>query len=801
MVQHHKYLVLKGTFLLCLLFSSTFSPAQTNPDWTTHGLEGEFHDLVAGANGYVLVGEDTSGTGAIWYSGDGELWGDPVTTTDQRLEHVAWSGTAYVAAGRNGILSSSDGEAWLGRPFGSEGIQSLIWDGSRFLALLMNDAVLSGSANGQNWSQILDPPGFNLLDMASNGNRIVCVTHGNLLVGTLDGQWQTLPITVEDQRDQFLTINWNGSRFLARGEDGLTATSEDGLNWSVFDNENGDTSRALIWDGQKYIEIDTTSLRVSLDGVEWTSSPLPLRDQESPHNLVRAGDRYFFLAGSERLLASEDLQDWHHVSPKLTTDYRGKWLDDRLFWMGTNMLNTTDARTWYPLDARVAMRDVTTNGTRFVAVGDSGTVYLSDNTIDWREYSTGSALNLTSVVFADNRFWALGGDAGYLFSSADGTAWRTENQRFSANSWLYHLDDTATVVDSKGTWRLNNGSWQLSAQPARMTATPLGNGLHYLALDDEDLVFSRDGRRWSSAHLPPEADSVTSLCRIDSAFLITTDADIRYSFDGLAWQTLTTDVPPFTPIWLGAIGDASIAVDATGRYAIHELTLTPPPELIEPTLVVPWIVNNEQWSSRVAFFNRGDTFREVLLRAVTSEGLVREATLDIPAKGVTARTADMLFPELSGYSLFVVSESSLITASFLTFNNEVQSGGESPSQTVGQPVDKTTDTLLFPYLPGDQVAAVVLVAPEARADRTPVLLQRYRLDGTLIDEASIELTGSQPTALLMSDTFPQAIDDDETEFAVRATARNGALLSGTTFVFNQNRQPSMAAALPLEVTP
>ena len=215
--------------------------------------------------------------------------------------------------------------------------------------------------------------------------------------------------------------------------------------------------------------------------------------------------------------------------------------------------------------------------------------------------------------------------------------------------------------------------------------------------------------------------------------------------------------------------------------------------------VIPWVVNNSSWSSRISIANTSNQQVSADLEALTTDGLSRKLTIEIPPEGVYAAQAGDLFPDISGYRLKINTPSKALYPSFLTFNIEETSGGNSPSQTTAAFSEDLNARLLFPYLPGDQLPAIVLCAPGRDSEggplsaTTPVTLNLYDNQLGVIATKTITLTGSQPTALLVKTlfedvTFPQ-------HGTIEALAGNGTHLAGTTFTFNQQREPSMASGV------
>lgn len=207
--------------------------------------------------------------------------------------------------------------------------------------------------------------------------------------------------------------------------------------------------------------------------------------------------------------------------------------------------------------------------------------------------------------------------------------------------------------------------------------------------------------------------------------------------------------------------------------------------------VIPWVVNNENWLSRLAWFNPSGAPETLRLTAVTREGVTRPHFLEIGAESLLAISAADLFPDLTGYSLYMESTASRIYPSFLTFNLGSASG-RSPAQTTASALTDLTPELIFGYLrtTAGGVSAIVLSAPEREDDQnTTVHLSLYDDQNRILGQTDLVLTGRRPLAAVLGDLFSGEIPENT---AIVARALDGTPLAGTTFVFNGNGEPSMS---------
>jgi hypothetical protein len=211
--------------------------------------------------------------------------------------------------------------------------------------------------------------------------------------------------------------------------------------------------------------------------------------------------------------------------------------------------------------------------------------------------------------------------------------------------------------------------------------------------------------------------------------------------------------------------------------------------------VIPWVVQNSQYSSRISLFNASNSDTAAQLIAIDRSGARQEKVVDLPSMGVYVASSEELFGSFTGYALLIQSPSSQVLPSFLTFNLQSASGA-SPAQTIGLTRDTLSSRLLFAYLPGDMVPAVVLLAPLAASDKqTTVQFRLHTSQGPSATQVEKTLLGNRPYAVLVSELFGLATLPLGT--AVQAQAADGTLLAGTTFVFNAFLEPSMSLPFPL----
>ena len=172
------------------------------------GMNGIALGTVSGSPVYVAVGSG----GRIFWSTDLVTWNAAASTTAEDLFGVAFLPSGFVAVGANGtLLTSPDGANWTAQVSGTgSALRSVAFGlslaaGSRYVAV--GDGTIVTSTDAATWTPVPSPP-------ASNLQSVVF-----------------------------------GSRFVAVGQGGAVAYSDDGINWSLLTAGSLDLNRVIFVPG------------------------------------------------------------------------------------------------------------------------------------------------------------------------------------------------------------------------------------------------------------------------------------------------------------------------------------------------------------------------------------------------------------------------------------------------------------------------------------------------------------------------------------------------------------------------
>ncbi len=198
------------------------------------------------------------------------------------------------------------------------------------------------------------------------------------------------PLDNWTQRTSGVTANLNdicvgGGRLVAVGDQGNTAYSDDGTNWTAHTSAN-------VWLGNVYLE------GIAYDGAQ-------------------------FIA-----VGMDNGGGWEMVTFSSP---------DGTYWTKRYDSNSGSG-------SNVRFNDVAIGGGVYIAVGDNGAIIRSTDGISWSPVSSGTTTNLSGVSYGEGTFVAVGAASGggpaIVFTSADGTSWTDHSSGVDLESWRGFYD-------------------------------------------------------------------------------------------------------------------------------------------------------------------------------------------------------------------------------------------------------------------------------------------------------------------------------------------------------------------------
>ena len=258
-----------------------------------------------------------------------------------------WS--AFVAIG-DSVISSIDGVAWdTLHGFNGLFVNDFVWTGSAFVAV----AVEPGGVNG-------------------------------LILRSTDGEnWTTVANGLVAQR----SIAWNGSLFVAVGNEATLRTSPDGINWTPVDSGGGQSLAGVVWADSQFVTVGSNStILTSPDGTTWTpqtapESSTPLTDvvwDGNTSTLLTTG----FISSDDVWVSTDNAVNWQAqtVRSGLSSSITIATIAGDRFWLLDPLAEastvwsapTDDLSAWSDTSPLGAVLDIAWNGSEHVFVGRAG---------------------------------------------------------------------------------------------------------------------------------------------------------------------------------------------------------------------------------------------------------------------------------------------------------------------------------------------------------------------------------------------------------------------------------------------
>lgn len=313
------------------------------------GVQGE--DTIAAGNGFFVAG--TGGiTTSLRRSSDGSNWTTSAAVPSDTYALFFGAGKFFaMASGTTASYqySSDNGATWTGGTMPSAGRwRSVAWNGTTLCALNMSRYIgsiapvitnnVAYSSDGVSWTNVTLP-------VSGYWTQIIWTGSVFMIVGAYES---SLSSSVQQQipNNVYLTspdgINWTSRTFPVYGAWTRMAVSNTGRVVVIA---------ALAYTSNSY-QGSTNTVLYSDDTINWGTAYVRL-GASSPSNIMWTG-REFFIANNTGTLLGRSTNGIH-------------W--------------NTDTEAGIPSPAPI--RDIEFDGSKYIAVGDAGTVFTSSDLVSW----------------------------------------------------------------------------------------------------------------------------------------------------------------------------------------------------------------------------------------------------------------------------------------------------------------------------------------------------------------------------------------------------------------------------------
>ena len=408
------------------------------------------------------------------YSAAVNKFTNAVSGTTANLRSItSSSGNNFVVVGTGGTIlyTSNGGASWGATASGTtENLNRVEYFSASFnyyIAVGDNGKILK-SSNGTSWSTLNSGTTKKLIGVGTLGTTqlVVMAEDGTVIYSNDHGaNW----ITINTVKAPYKLTFANSS--LARGENGVEMQGNNGTNWS-YRLPTFESVVALAQGNGRTIALGN-NYAVSTDLDNWKGYPM-----KYSHYGLAFGKGIFLSVGS-----GDGVTGYGNIA---TSVDGSRWI------ARTSPINTLFYGAAY-------------GGGKFVAVGSSGKIISSPDTVTWTDRSISGSQTLNAVVYGGGRFVAVG-DSSAIRYSRDGETWSSPSVSGNWKGVAYGNGLFVIVNDGGGirtspdciTWTTRTSGTTTGLQTVSYTGT------HFIAVGNLEsggkgavLVHSTNGLTWT----------------------------------------------------------------------------------------------------------------------------------------------------------------------------------------------------------------------------------------------------------------------------------------------------------------
>ncbi|MBP1962491.1 S-layer homology domain-containing protein [Paenibacillus aceris] len=406
-------------------------------------LDDTYTGVAFGNNQFVAVGEQ----GTVMTSPDGEAWTQRDSTISTRISRVAYVGTNginkfYATSTAGKVITSADGITWSTMNIGMNNDLTSIAVSDTAIVIGSTGGYVHTSTDGTNWAthtKLQDA--FFINSVLSLNKRFYANDALGWSYTSGDGySWSKLlapfKTSASSTPNQIFGGLYDNSKYYLFGYDGTANggifTSTDGINFQQQAKGSTMTVQNAFFANGVYMQLGNDGMVVSNNGTVWQ---YPYGGSFT--NVIYAGNRYLAVGknGNDGFIKwSTDFINWSKVNlnlvPALNAIVYGNSKYVAVGDTGT-VVTSSDGTNWSINSTAISeykLTSVTYGNGVFVAVDEIGTIYLSTtNGASWTSVreDTDNYYSLQSVSYMNGKFYAVGDNSTYLESTDNGASWHT----------------------------------------------------------------------------------------------------------------------------------------------------------------------------------------------------------------------------------------------------------------------------------------------------------------------------------------------------------------------------------------
>lgn len=483
---------------------TNFGGVLTSPDgatWTRResGLnDGRPLTQIAFAAGrFVAVGS----RGTILSSVNGVEWTPASVAVSDDFIGIAYGAGKWLAVStRSRAYTSSDGLVWTAGSVLPDTMRALAFGSGVFAATSASGVSAAySSPDGVNWARhpyAVSSTGSTVSLQYTSAGFLAPLNSstGRYLISTDGVSW------IERSQSAFLSniplsVTYGAGRFVMVGNaPEVLLTSVDGTVWTHPGNAESRAFRAVVAKGDILVAVGVgvpgigtaTSGLVyrSTDGAAW--QPQTIGTTATLNDVAGGSHGYVAVGASGTILSSPTGELWTQRTSGTSATLRGvSLLGNHYYTVGDNgvMLTSADGAAWDSIETGTtqALYRIAAGGgastIRYVAVGAGGTVLAAFADQSWMRLSSGTSATLIDLVYAKDK-WVAIGSTGEVITSTDGGTWNLQTTLPTALTGLSFAGQQFIAMGAGSTYFVSpDGAIWTTRQHG--SANPLNDAVEY----------------------------------------------------------------------------------------------------------------------------------------------------------------------------------------------------------------------------------------------------------------------------------------------------------------------------------
>ena len=406
----------------------------------------------------------------------------------------------------------------------------------------------------------------NLAGVASNGAGTFCAVGANSSIGTSTNSgvtwaWQDYTTNGIGALQQFLSIIWDGTRFVAMSSSGAIFQSTAGTSWTLMSHiPTAGSCVQLIYANSTYVvTCSTGQILSSTDRVAWAIQ----RQRIAAGGIAEYLNGGWFIFGSTGYEYSTNGTSWkEYISATIGSSCQ---LSGHLSLGDSSGLvyNTTDGSSYTLAANQIAgnILGMASDGTNMIAVTATAVYRSTDNGVTWTQTASrpiiGTFTGMPCAIYTTDTF-IITGQLGYAIKSTDGGAtWSTITRAAHSVQSICWDATIAKVIalctngiiltaDHTGSpWTVSK-ALLMAGNPISANAKICTNGAGGVKVLDTSAVYSTaDAVSWKSGTCP--AVGAAFILNLNGVYMVLGNP-LSYTLDGSNWYYINNS-PTISDAW------------------------------------------------------------------------------------------------------------------------------------------------------------------------------------------------------------------------------------------------------------